>query len=502
MRQISSLFFATFLLLAPAWAQKATVPLPKPSGFNVFSVDQEIEVGRQNAAQVARQYPLLPDSSPIVQYVQHLGRQLTQQLPQPTYPFQFHVIAQKEVNAFALPGGPVYVNLGTIQACSNEAQLAGVMAHEISHVYMRHSTNEATKKLVPELGLGAAGVLFGGSVGGQLAQLGGQFVIGSAFLKYSRNAESQADHVGAQIMYDAGYDPYQLALFFAKLDEEGGSRGSQFFSDHPNPGNRSQAIRTEIAQFPPKQFTDSSADFARIHQLAMSERTYSAQEVKSGHSGSGGGGRGGDETSGGGGRRGGRDQDPDEDQDQDEGSDRRGPDRDTSDHGGPARGGSASAPSGNFQNFAHTDYTIRYPDNWQLHGDPQSAVTIAPDNGIAHDAVAYGAIINKFRPQNANSIDQSTQQLVETLQQSNPALKAIGSPQQITVNNVHGLSQDFNGLSPLADQNGQQERERDWLVALPSKDGSVMYVIFIAPDQDFINLRPTFQQMLRTFHLK
>ncbi|HEX4485629.1 MAG TPA: M48 family metalloprotease, partial [Terriglobales bacterium] len=190
----------TLLLLAPAWAQKATVPLPKPSGFNVFSVQQEIEVGRQNAAEVAKKYPLLPESSPITQYVQHLGRRLTEQLPQPTYPFQFHVIQQKDINAFALPGGPVYVNLGTIQACSNEAQLAGVMAHEISHVYMRHSTKQASKEVLAQAGLGVFGAMFGGTMGGQLAQVGAQLTAGSVFLKYSRDAESQADHVGSQIM--------------------------------------------------------------------------------------------------------------------------------------------------------------------------------------------------------------------------------------------------------------------------------------------------------------
>ena len=474
------LFLVSLLIGVPVWAQKATVPLPHPSGFNLFSVQQEIQVGRQNAAQIAKQYPLLPESSPITQYVQRLGHKLVDQLPQPTYPFQFHVVQQKDINAFALPGGPVYVNLGTIQACSNEAQLAGVMAHEISHVYMRHSTNQASKEAFAQVGLGAFGAMLGGGVGGSLAQLGAQITAGSVFLKYSRNAESQADHVGAQIMYDAGYDPYQLALFFAKLDEEQGSRGSQFFSDHPNPGNRSEAIRAEIRQFPEKQFVTDTPEFDHIHQLAMEERTYTAQQVKngdyrrdSGQSDEGG-------YSGG---QGGRDRGSREDE-------------------GEGGGRNSGEPSGNFQTFNHSAYTIRYPDNWKVLGDAQSAATIAPSNGIANGAVAYGAIINNFQPEHASSIDDSTHQLIESLRQSNQALRTIGNDEDITVNNVHGKSVDMIGQSPLQDQSGQPERERDWLVALPDQDGSVMYVVFIAPEKDFMSLRPTFEQMLRTMHLK
>jgi hypothetical protein len=130
-------------------------------------------------------------------------------------------------------------------------------------------------------------------------------------------------------------------------------------------------------------------------------------------------------------------------------------------------------------------------------------VTIAPANGIVNNAVAYGAIINNFRPANAAVLADATQQLVESLQHSNPALKTIGKNEPITVNGVHGLSVDMVGKSPLADRDsGEPDRERDWLVALPRDDGSLDYVIFIAPDQEFMSMRPTFQQMLKSWHLK
>jgi len=438
------------------FGQKATVPLPKPSGFNMYSIEQEIEVGKQNAAEISKKMPILPDSNPISQYVQHLGQRLIAELPQPTYPFQFHVVQQKEINAFALPGGPVYVNMGTIQACSNEAQLAGVMAHEISHVYMRHSTKQASKEAFAQMGLGAAGAIFGGTMGGQLATYGAQLTAGGVFLKYSRNAESQADQVGAQIMYDAGYDPYQLALFFAKLDEQGLSRGSQFFSDHPNPGNRSQAIRNEIQQFPEKTFMTNTGDFDRIHDLAMGERSYNPQEGPP--RGNQGGNRGPSE----------RPSAPD------------------------------TPSSGNFQKLDHSMFSITYPDNWKVYGDHQSAVTIAPENGIVNNAVAYGVIISGFQQDEGKNLDTATQDLLASLRQSNPDLRALGNGQEITVNNVHGKSLDLVGKSAIDDA----QRERDWLVVLPDSNQTLTYAIFIAPDNDFTRYRPTFEKMLRTWHLK
>ena len=116
------------------------------SGSDMFTLEQEIQAGQQAAAQTNRQYPVLPDSNPVTQYIQQLGRRLVQYAPGEKWPYQFHVVNQKEINAFALPGGPLYVNVGTIQAADNEAQLAGVMAHEISHIVQRHATRAATKR--------------------------------------------------------------------------------------------------------------------------------------------------------------------------------------------------------------------------------------------------------------------------------------------------------------------------------------------------------------------
>src|SRR5207248_11049714 len=167
------------LLLALATAAVApSEPLLHPSGFNLFSKQQDIQLGQQNAAQVKKQMPVLPDSSPVVQYVQQVGRKLVATMPQPSYPYNFHVVQEKDINAFALPGGPTFVNLGTIQAADNEAQLAGVMSHEISHVVQRHGTRAASKQMGAQLPLAILGGLMGNSTLAKAAEMGISFGVG------------------------------------------------------------------------------------------------------------------------------------------------------------------------------------------------------------------------------------------------------------------------------------------------------------------------------------
>jgi predicted Zn-dependent protease len=155
------------------------------------------------------------DSSPQTQYVRQLGEKLVATIPSHySWPFEFHVLAQKEVNAFALRGGPMFVNLGTITAASNEAELAGVMAHEMAHVYMQHSAKQAAKNQNLSMWADLAGALLSATTGGwiaQLSQMGPQVGSGLISQRFSRDDESQADAVGAIILYRAGYNPQALA---------------------------------------------------------------------------------------------------------------------------------------------------------------------------------------------------------------------------------------------------------------------------------------------------
>src|SRR5215469_15931189 len=273
-------------LLLPAYpclAQTGEPVFPDP-GHPGMSRDQQIKLGMQSAAQVYKQMPVLPDNSPETQYVRRLGNRLVATIPpEHSWPFEFHVVAQKEINAFALPGGEMFVNLGTITAAANEAQLAGVMGHEMSHVYMQHSAKQERKDQWTQGIAGVAGAVLGarGGLVGELGQQGVQMGAGMLTLKYSRTDEAQADHVGAIILYRAGYNPQALADFFKTLEAQGGVP-PQLLSDHPNPGNREAAIQKEIAPWPPKQYVGDSPEFAKVRQHASGLKSYSAQEIAQG----------------------------------------------------------------------------------------------------------------------------------------------------------------------------------------------------------------------------
>ena len=371
-------------------------------GFNMFSAQEEVQAGQQSAAQVSKQLPILPDSDPVSVYVQRLGQQLAAHAPGEKWPYTFHVVNQKEINAFALPGGPVFVNLGTIQAADNEAELAGVMAHEISHVVQRHGTRAASKQMAAQLPLAILGGVMGQGALSQMAQMGLSFGVGSYFLKNSRKAESEADLLGTDIMYDSGFNPRAMADFFNKLQEGGGARGPQFFSDHPDPGNRAQAVAKEVATLPRKSsYRSDSAEFRDIKQRVAGMKPFTAQQIAA---------------------------------------------RQTT--AMSASPGSAQ-PSPSLRNFSHRDFAISYPENWQVYGDQNSAVTIAPPSGVSQNAVAYGVMINTYQPEDANvSLDQAAHDLLASLRQSNPDLREIGHdenyPGEWSGGEVRGFDREFS----------------------------------------------------------
>jgi hypothetical protein len=365
-------------------------------------------------------------------------------------------VNEKDINAFALPGGPVRVNLGTIQAADSEAQLAGVLAHEISHVYMRHATRNASKEAIISLPAQIAGAILGNGIGGQLARLGIQFGAGSVFLKYSRDAESEADRTGAKIMYEAGYDPRAMAQFFEKLEGETGNGGPQFLSDHPNPGNRAAAVTAEISQLPPKHFIENTQEFQRIKQLAMRMHPYTAEQIAQMQ------------------------------------RQRR-----------PQFDGSALSsiqPSGGFQMLNGNGFAIQYPSNWRTYGDGRSAILIAPPAGVSQNAIAYGVLISGYAPQQSQSLEQSTQQVFSALERSNPGMRELSAKSNMSVNGMPAAVVNLVSESPLT-SNGQPVSERDVLVTMQRQDGSVIWMLFIAPEPHFNALEPTFQQMIQSLRI-
>ena len=487
--KILALVFACGLAVA---AQQPQLPDPGSAGMNR---QQQEQVGQQAMAEVYKQMPVLPDSNPLTQYVQRLGRKLVPVIPQEnSWPYQFHVIQQKDINAFAIPGGPIFINVGTIQAADNEAELAGVIAHEMSHVYMQHSAKQAGKASLTQGLLGVLGAVLPGNAAGNVARLGIQIGAGTIFMRYSRKDEAQADAVGAIIMYKAGYNPKALAEFFQKLEQQGGGSGPQFLSDHPNPGNRVAAVDKEIQNWPPKNYLPSSQEFTRAKQDSSNIKTYTGQQIadgakqglwarqnqqngatppnlppaSNGNSGSGNGGSG-----------------------------------NTAAQGGNISNVSYSQvrPSNSFTQLQHNAFTIAYPSNWRPTGDQNSGVTIAPPAGVAQGEVAYGIIIGAAQDQNASTLDQAMQDLVQNLEQSNPGLQNSGSLQNIQVNGVQGRAINLRGTSPVQ-QNGRRLPERDWLVGLPRPQGGLLYLVFISPENQFGQLNQTYQRMLNSLQLK
>jgi predicted Zn-dependent protease len=261
--RIAAVVTAVSLASATLGAQTA-IKLPK----NRYTPKQDVELGREAAAEVRRQYPIIR-SEQIAGYLAKLGERLIAAAPsslkESVYEYSFTPVNLKEINAFALPGGPMFVQRGMIEAAAEEAEVAGVMAHELSHVLLRHGTANASKAQNPWLQLGQVagaigGAVVGGAAGSVIAQ-GSEFGVGTMLLRYSRDFEKQADLLGAQIMAGAGYDPRALARMFETIEREttsAGGSGPQWMSSHPNPGNRTQYITREAEQLTLASAADTS----------------------------------------------------------------------------------------------------------------------------------------------------------------------------------------------------------------------------------------------------
>lgn len=488
------LLVLSLVISTPAFARFEAVTCK-----NAFTVPQEIAEGNKVAAQVYAQMPVLPDSDPVARYIRQLGARLVASAPpspgtREVWPFNFHVVASEEINAFALPGGSIFVNLGTIQAAGNEAQLAGVMAHEISHVVMRHSTcnlsKQQNKQVLYGLGSVLSSVLLGGGAAGSLAQAGIGLGQNLDFLHMSRDDERQADLLGVGILSDAGYDPRGLPQFFETIQAKYGAGGAQLLSDHPNPGNRTQYVNAEIATLPQRANpTVNTAAFATAHTQAVGERALPAKEVQTGAWK-----RSGQYASG--------------------------------PNGGllttstpatqPATSSTVSTPptlapldrralglDGAMTSLAVPRYTLRYPAQWQKSQEASGSISLIPPGGGGPDGIAYGALVD-LAPQPGKGIADSaglsdaTTTLVKKLVAQNSGLQQTGAFTPLTVGGRLAYGVDLTGRSPLQNA-GAPLPEHDWLITVARPDGDLSYLVFIAPQRDFANLKPTFSAIAASF---
>ncbi len=235
--------------------------------ISLVSVTDEIAIGRQAQAQVRQQVPEVSDST-IVGYVRDLGCQLAARASGPRYPYSFSVANYSDINAFALPGGPVWVHRGAMAAARTESQFAGVLAHEIAHIAERHAADKLTKALITEGLLGFLGAVLGNDGGARAAQIGARLLANGVFLKFSRDDERDADRVGMRIMRRAGYDPRGMIEFLQMLrDTQGRDPGSVeiFLSTHPSPEDRVGLLQQELSRVGTGGRRDSDR-FQQVHR--------------------------------------------------------------------------------------------------------------------------------------------------------------------------------------------------------------------------------------------
>jgi len=236
--------------------------------FNLISVEEEWQLGNQLAQDIAKQLRFNNDPD-VNAYVRSVGQRIVAQTPYANLPWDFHVVEDPEINAFAIPGGHVYVNTGLIAAANNASELAGVMAHEISHVVARHSTEQISR----QYGISVlAGVVLGQNPS-VLSELAAQIIAGGALAKYSRAAESEADELGVKFMQAAGYNPHGMVTMFQTLlanQRSNPSRVEKFFATHPTTESRIRDVESQIAKLPQRTglITDE-AEFQQIHRRVV-----------------------------------------------------------------------------------------------------------------------------------------------------------------------------------------------------------------------------------------
>src|SRR6266436_232736 len=441
-RRISraSVTVALALVCAPGlWAQRSKLKPP----WNMYSPQFDIQVGKQNADMIKKRLPLCNDPK-VDAYLTSLGMRLVAKLPNRgvQYPWEFHCVNDKEINAFALPGGYVFVNRGAIEAADNEAQLAAVMAHELSHVVLRHGTAQLSKGSLIQGAAQIFGGIFGGSTSGALLSQGVALGAGGLLLRYSRSDETQADVLGTQTLYDVGYDPRAMAQFFEKLQAETkGKNPPQFLSDHPNPGNRVARVKEEIDKLggvPPNAKRDSP-EFEAIKREVMSLPVVKTP---------------------------------------------------------PASVGSAPPPppSGNFVDYQGNGVALKVPENWKRYED-NGSVTFAPDGGISQKGgLAYGIIVSVNQVQNDGSgqaLENATRALIRELAKTNPALKIASEPARVDLNGQPGLSTN------LSNESSTGTEETDWLVTVLQPQGLVSFLC-VAPKAAFPEYEKTFTAVLNS----
>ena len=435
---------------------------------NKYKPTDDVKVGRQAAAEVEQQMPILHDSE-ATSYVSRVGQRLVSAIPpefqHPEFSYYFKIVNARDINAFALPGGPMYVNRGMIEAARNEGEMAGVMAHELSHVALRHGTAQASKAqkyglLAGILGIG--GQILGGPAGAA-AQIAGQGV-GVYFLKFSREYETEADILGAQIMARAGYDPHDLANMFQTIERQSGGGGGGFLSDHPSPANRYERINQEAQSLRVVNPVRDTRDFSRIQaRLRGMGRAPSMEEIA----------RSGQRNPTG---------------------------ENTGNYPNNPPVGRVDNPSSRYQSYSEFGGAVRVsvPNNWrELSGN--NSVWFAPEGGYgqAQNQAVYthGVNLGVAQTQSRN-LQQATDEFLNSLAQGNGNLRQRSGYQRTTISGRPALT---TTLSNINEATGQPEIVT--VVTTQLQNGELFYMIAVAPENDAARYQGAFRNILRSLQI-
>lgn len=448
---IAVLAAACVVSLAPTPARAQT---EIKRGRNFFSKSQDIEIGQESAKEAEKEFPVLKDDE-VQRYVAELGAKLAAQAPGYKFPYSFKVVDVADINAFALPGGPTYINRGTIEAARTEGELAGVMAHEISHVDLRHGTRQASKAVVGQLGLAVLGSVVGsGETTKSIIDKLGGFGMNTLFLKYSRAAETEADVLGSQIMTRAGYDPSEMASFFELLAQQSKHRTAEFFSSHPAPERRKERIEQEDALLHANPPAVSQARFKamqeRLRKMPPAKTMEQLAKEQKGGAGSA-------QTL-------------------------------------PAQPGTVEAPSRRlvwYENKAGL-FKVAHPDNWQVLSEGQSTVTIAAKGGAWRTSgggadITHGIMIAPYDVKGngpsysdgrTSRLDSSTDEFLGVLRKDGPYLQVVtGTRRRVTVDGADGMVVTLAGVSPST-----QRRERVTVVTTEIANADLLTLLYVVPD--------------------
>jgi Zn-dependent protease with chaperone function len=433
---------------------------------NKYSLADDLKLGRDAAAQARQQFPIMKDDA-VSSYVEELGKRLEGAIPadlrHAEFQYTFEAINVREINAFALPGGPMFVNRGMIEAAQTEGEVVGVMAHELSHVVLRHGTAQASKASKYQVG-GLAGAVIGAIIGGNVGSIvaqGTQFGLGTAFMRFGREFEKQADLEGAQIMARAGYDPRDMANMFKTIEKQGGSNGPQWLSDHPNPGNRYDYILKEAEALRVENPVREAQGFERVrnHLKSLPPAPTTEQATRAAK-------RSGSPSAG-----------------------------DTNSR--PT--GRVSPPSGRYTEYREGDvFRISVPSNWR-ELPASNTVTFAPEGGYgrrdSQSVFTHGIELGVTRNE-AHDLETATDELVESLSRGNPRLSRPSGYRHVSVDGRPALQTTLDNVSEIT---GRPEAIR--LVTADLGRGSLLYAIAVAPQDELQDYQSVFERIVASIRL-